>query len=951
MTAQPVITELEELYDVPALADGEGILKQGGVLTAAALVTDGDLGAALAAKTFASLDDVPTGDGVWVRESGALVWKPESDFVASSDARLTDTRTPTDGTVTTAKIVDGAVTSAKFAAGAVATALGGAQTPLASMQAGIAPAQGATSDWLARIVKRAASIEAANKFTYQRVIKVDNTAGPAKSSAWPVKVALTSSNMTFANARNDGRDLQFRLPDGTIAPHWVASYDPVAQTAEIWVKMPPLALGASTVTLLYGNPDWLSPFLIGDVFPSGVDFKSVREAFTHPTLSAQTIIFTKDEAWESTSGAHTLDIIDFGTAGKLAPNGQTYRFWGWYGHYGADGIGLAWANDPAGPWTKYASNPILDSTAHARWATVKQADDGTFHMIIQNTSSNDLRRYTLSADGVTATFVEIVAADSGFTMGNGFIFRDPATSDYICWFFRQRNSDSLQEVCYRRSATIPGITQAQTIVVQTSPLVYAAPAMVYFDGLYWLYCEDYDNSGQLWRTFVQTAPTPTGPFTPCSNSILLAADQPCARAYVIDGVLYLYNAQRNGQSNSDWSFGVHTATPSKSQPTLPATQSSPGAGFLQSYSLYGQPASQYDATVGAGAPAPLIGRLSGVGATLSVDKSILAGATLPADHIFAVRVAKKAALNVYFGVRAAVNGARYRIDLGTATGHIDTSTGWHAGGVAILTQGSLSSWTLGDYHLVECVCQGTTISAKVDGSQVMTVVDATYSAGGFCSVETPNGTDMAIDYAYGRPYDGTDPVVTVGSELSAAPVTPKTRAQILSSAGGVITETENPSSLAIFTAASGGAVYGRLLGLRAGDVITGLVVRVSVAAAGTAPTTVRVGLADATGKILVLSGNLNAASNFPAGAAILAFTAPYTVLADGGYYPVLFVSGVWGSTSPTLLNTGVQTATNGALGAFAPPGITWTGQTDLPAIGSSVTLSTASVRSFYMGLY
>lgn len=44
------------------------------------------------------------------------------DLVIGSDSRLSDTRTPTDNTVSTAKIVDGAVTSAKIADGTIVNA-------------------------------------------------------------------------------------------------------------------------------------------------------------------------------------------------------------------------------------------------------------------------------------------------------------------------------------------------------------------------------------------------------------------------------------------------------------------------------------------------------------------------------------------------------------------------------------------------------------------------------------------------------------------------------------------------------------------------------------------------------------------------------------------------------------------------------------------------------------
>jgi hypothetical protein len=50
-----------------------------------------------------------TASGLWKNQTAA-----QANLVDTSDARLTDTRTPTDGSVTTAKIVDGNVTNAKL---------------------------------------------------------------------------------------------------------------------------------------------------------------------------------------------------------------------------------------------------------------------------------------------------------------------------------------------------------------------------------------------------------------------------------------------------------------------------------------------------------------------------------------------------------------------------------------------------------------------------------------------------------------------------------------------------------------------------------------------------------------------------------------------------------------------------------------------------------------------
>lgn len=82
--------------------------------------------------TFASLTDVPPMvDGKWLRTvSGALVWATptaadvgaldettgDARYALTSDARLSDARTPLDGSVTTAKLADGAVTAVKVAA-------------------------------------------------------------------------------------------------------------------------------------------------------------------------------------------------------------------------------------------------------------------------------------------------------------------------------------------------------------------------------------------------------------------------------------------------------------------------------------------------------------------------------------------------------------------------------------------------------------------------------------------------------------------------------------------------------------------------------------------------------------------------------------------------------------------------------------------------------------------
>jgi hypothetical protein len=146
-------------------------------------------------------------------------------------------------------------------------------------------------------------------------------------------------------------------------------------------------------------------------------------------------------------------------------------------------------------------------------------------------------------------------------------------------------------------------------------------------------------------------------------------------------------------------------------------------------------------------------------------------------------------------------------------------------------------------------------------------------------------------------------------------------------------------------------VQGSLIGLRGGDVVTGLVLYNTIAASGTAPTTGRFGLADSTGKILVLSGNINAAASWALGANQYAFTAPYTVLADGAYYACFVVNGTWSVTQPQPVYCTANASTLTTLGSNLIPAFKWTGQTDLPAVGASLTMTAVTVKFHYIGAY
>jgi uncharacterized repeat protein (TIGR01451 family) len=72
---------------------------------------------------------------------------------------------------------------------------------------------------------------------------------------YQVLVALNSSNFNFSHATSDGRDVRFTHSDGeTELSYWIESWDNTHQLAYVWVKIPGLAYGDTTIYLYYNNP-------------------------------------------------------------------------------------------------------------------------------------------------------------------------------------------------------------------------------------------------------------------------------------------------------------------------------------------------------------------------------------------------------------------------------------------------------------------------------------------------------------------------------------------------------------------------------------------------------------------------------------------------------------------------------------------------------------------------
>ncbi|MCK4574559.1 MAG: DUF2341 domain-containing protein, partial [candidate division Zixibacteria bacterium] len=93
-------------------------------------------------------------------------------------------------------------------------------------------------------------------WAYRMPITIDNTGSTDALAEYQVKVSLNSGNFAFANALPGGDDALFTDGDGvSLLSFWIESWDNVAETATLWVKVPSVpALGSGAVFMYYGNP-------------------------------------------------------------------------------------------------------------------------------------------------------------------------------------------------------------------------------------------------------------------------------------------------------------------------------------------------------------------------------------------------------------------------------------------------------------------------------------------------------------------------------------------------------------------------------------------------------------------------------------------------------------------------------------------------------------------------
>jgi hypothetical protein len=89
---------------------------------------------------------------------------------------------------------------------------------------------------------------------YRKPLTITNNG--ASLPWYQVLIRLDANNFNFNRAQSDGSDIRFTHSDGTTAlNYWIESWDNANYLAYVWVRVPGVATGYTSIYLYYGNPE------------------------------------------------------------------------------------------------------------------------------------------------------------------------------------------------------------------------------------------------------------------------------------------------------------------------------------------------------------------------------------------------------------------------------------------------------------------------------------------------------------------------------------------------------------------------------------------------------------------------------------------------------------------------------------------------------------------------
>ena len=164
----------------------------------------------------------------------------------------------------------------------------------------------------------------------------------AALSDYQVQIKLNVSNFDFAKSLSpDGNDIRITDNDGTsLIPFWIESW--TTGNASIWVKVPDIPTGGTTIYLYYGNASPTIPTLT---------------AVETPPIGP----FTRSPGNPIVPTPYVEGIQNYKIAENIVYDAETKHYWMVLADDGYATINLMWSDTPADPatWNWYSGNPVI----------------------------------------------------------------------------------------------------------------------------------------------------------------------------------------------------------------------------------------------------------------------------------------------------------------------------------------------------------------------------------------------------------------------------------------------------------------------------------------------------------------------------------------------------------------------------------------------------------------
>jgi len=95
-----------------------------------------------------------------------------------------------------------------------------------------------------------------NSYIYRRRVRITELSGKTLKY-YQVKIEIGAGDPIFTHARSAGEDIRFcYYPEEEMLSYWIEKYDPDAEEAIIWVKVPEIPANSEIeIYMYYGNPE------------------------------------------------------------------------------------------------------------------------------------------------------------------------------------------------------------------------------------------------------------------------------------------------------------------------------------------------------------------------------------------------------------------------------------------------------------------------------------------------------------------------------------------------------------------------------------------------------------------------------------------------------------------------------------------------------------------------